>query len=290
MANRQTYTPWYDHWYIPFGDVPKAFAKFEWGDDWNVLRDGTPAPTSANVPIRYRPTVNYRPRYKRKRRTTKGLKAKVPVTMDKLQGLLGIDTKYEDHSRTVSPIAAGIAGGEADPLVFNCLYCPNPGDEKTQREGDHITVKSVHIKGVIYGDHRTDQADPPDPEVITVVLVQDRQTRAAQLNAEDVFDESATQKALAFRALDYQSRYKVLWRRYFHIQYKYSQADGANTASWASDIYPFEIYKKLNIKTKFNETDGGTVADIEDNSLHLLCWGGTGNCILVYESRVRFVG
>lgn len=201
-------------------------------------------------------------------------------------GLLGIEYKFLDNSYAAAATVLAVTGSEADPAA-NTISGIAVGTAQNQRDGRKCVLKSVFIRGKIYLDPLADQADVGAPEAVRVAIVLDQQTNGAQFNAEDVYVDTGT-TVLAVRNLEYTGRFKVLYDRLFRLNYEIAATDGANTCSCNGNQVFFKFFKKLNIPVTFVSDNNG-VADISDNSLHVMCWG-SANCNLAYTSRVRFVG
>lgn len=205
-------------------------------------------------------------------------------------GYTGIELKYFDATKADSAISQTWDGGELDPATYNTLCCPGQSDEAQGRDGRRITIKSIQINGCVYRNTRAAAGAGIDPASITLALVLDTQTNGAQLNAEDVYDESvATHKALAFRSLEHNTRFRILWKRTFTVVDNACFTDGTNTASVSGTGRFFKIYKRVNIPVTFT-ANGATVAVIGDNSLHIIGCATQSECRIKYESRCRFVG
>jgi hypothetical protein len=189
-------------------------------------------------------------------------------------------------------------GSECDPTHTSAgakaclaLNVPLVGTGEEQREGRKYTITGIHIRGRIYRAVASDQADCVQPSIVRVVLYQDRQTNAAQSQGEQVFRDVANfDDPFTFRNLEYSKRFNVLWNKTFSLYNCVAGTDGANTLSLASNNRAFQINIQKKIVVNCNTTDGGTVADIIDNSLHLIaCSTVTGVDTLDYCSRLRFV-
>lgn len=186
------------------------------------------------------------------------------------------------------------SGAEFDPAsTALCLNAINQGDSYTDRDGRKIVMKSVHVTGVITSAKQADQTAMDDPAYIYIALVLDTQTNGAQLNSEDVFSNpsgSATLCASPIRNMNRIDRYRVLKSVKLKLERPPTQWDGTNIEQGGL-IEPFEIYKKLNVPVTYS-SNGNGIADIVDNSLHIIAY--TSNTDLVpqiqYNSRVVFTG
>jgi len=185
------------------------------------------------------------------------------------------------------------AGCEADPGGgANCLNWLQEGTSKTTRIGRIISVKKIYVTGrVEFGAYSS--ATEPTQGAIQVYLVWDKQTNGAQLNSEDVFTlpvglaEFCTTHV---RNMDRSKRFKVL--RKFEVF-----EDMGSLTSDTLDVFqlpyrwvPFEfIVDNLNIKVLYSG-NAGTVADIVDNSFHILafCSVAAPTKYIQYNCRIYF--
>lgn len=204
-------------------------------------------------------------------------------------GFLGIEKKFYDKTYS-GAIVATVASAEADPAAnASCLNAIAQGDGESNRDGRRCVLKSVQIRGDIYDSGSQDGADPPGPAVIRVALVWDQQTNGAQLNSEDVFT-GATNVEHAMINLQHSGRFRILWDKTFSFGSAVAfNDDGGATGATNRGGKIFKIYKNLNIPVTFDGTTED-IANITDNSLHMVAFASGTGYFLKYESRVRFVG
>lgn len=202
-------------------------------------------------------------------------------------GFLDKEVKYFDFEVNNQALVAGIAGGEVDPAA-NCIFYPTQGNAVSNREGRRVLMKSLYVNFIFSADPSSDQADVTDPHPIMVAIVLDTQTNAAQLNAEDVYDDNTTSKTLACRNMEYINRFRVLWVKRFFLTVSGTFTDGANTGSVGYGGRRYTVSKKLNIPVNF-VANNGNCTDIMDNSLHVIAWGSAADNIY-YRGRIQFVG
>lgn len=202
-------------------------------------------------------------------------------------GYLGIEKKFFDTFYTATALTAAWAGGECDPAA-NTLFAPTKGTGPSDRDGDHVMIKTIDIRGNVYRGVGSDLADVSIPAYVTVVLVQDKQTNGAQLNAEDVMVDTAP-KHLSHRNLQYSRRFIVLKSMRISLHDTAAGADGANTMSVTGSGRTFNWRVQCNIPVDFIG-NAGTVADIGNNSLHIIACTNNTAYYLEYSSRIRFVG
>lgn len=191
------------------------------------------------------------------------------------------------------------SGGELDPSTLNTLFAPTQGDGDSNREGKKTLVTNVFVDGNVSTAMSMDSADQLDGNLIFIALVLDTQTKGAQLNSEDVFQNPlglAAGAANPLRNLLNSKRFLVL----DHVTIERPQltafTDGTNTGSrggWRSRFTLGWDSKKSGRPIQVNYlANGGTVADIQDNSFHIVgfCTSTTGVTSIAYNARTRFVG
>ncbi len=249
----------------------------------------------------YKTYRSYRNKYKQAKRQ-RSIAAEVRRVLNgSTGGYVGLEKKFFDTGRSIALTApTDASGGEVDNSTNLCLNCPAQGDGESQRDGRQISMHSINIKGTITIASQADQSAGDTVPDIFIALVMDKQTNAAQLDSEDVFENPTGITSLAtspFRNLEYTSRFTVLATRKISavdlagaIQPVF---DGTNIEQQGAQI-PFSIYKTLGGK-KVNFISGqttSTVAAIADNSLHLIAYSTNTSMVptINYNSRLRFVG
>lgn len=193
------------------------------------------------------------------------------------------ETKYYDAagSYVLSTGAAGNwTGTEIDPNTPSSLltlFDPILGTDITNRIGRRVMVKGMKINlDVNVAALAGTNLGGRDPAVIRVIVYMDKQTNAAQSLGSQLMAPAALQGANAeqhFQSLANLGRFKVLWDQRFVIE---DPNVGSTQAADTYDINGIVVIRKMRLKFKrgiivnFNATNGGTVADIVDNSFHII--------------------
>lgn len=241
------------------------------------------------MPVRRRPMRSFRRRVRR-RTGARTYRKKRPQNM-RIGGFLGIEKKFVDYQVDQAVVGA-VAGSEADPTSnVNCLNASATGDGETNRDGKSVRLLSVEVKGTILFAG-LDQATPATLPTVRLLLVQDKQTNGAQLNAEDVLNDpsDADLDVTAFENLQYSKRFKI-WRD-FHINMPAASStwDGDSALSGGA-IIPFRMYASLNFMACNFTSTTAVIANIMDNSFHVIAIGSAGiTATIRYGSRCRFIG
>lgn len=206
---------------------------------------------------------------------------------------MGVEYKFVDQVVAATGISTTWTGGELDPVGgVNCLGACTQGTGESNRDGSRILVKSIQINGIL---RRTVDGDEPDaraPTITQISLVMDKQSNGAQLNAEDVYVNTAP-RIPALRVVANSHRFKILKTWIIEAHDTCAFTDGANTGSVTRGATAFTCYLKMNQIVNFVAGAGaGTIEDFKDVSFHMIAC--TLNAItadaITYNCRVRFIG
>lgn len=221
------------------------------------------------------------------------------------------EMKYFDCENTGTAIAATtttwVAGTMVDPTsTINlgsaavatplCLFAPTVGAGLNQRIGRQCKVFKVKVHGHFNVPVQAAQGTADAPCVIRAMLVQDMQTNSAQMTGAQLMQDTSASAACTLQTFQNPNnfgRFKVLKEKWFTV--RDMNLVGSPTAAdvvQQGTIIPFKMARKFKFPTlvHFNATNGGTVADIVDNSFHLVI--GTSSAAYVpsifYMTRVSF--
>lgn len=206
------------------------------------------------------------------------------------------ERKYFDSYKVQTSITASTnwTGTEVDPATANCLFSPTLGDDITNREGRRAAVLSLKIHGSVYWDRGAIGAGLENGHV-RVVVYMDKQTNGVQAQGEEVFESPAANNTVSpfgFMNKANFGRFKVL---------KDLVVRKPNTSAWAAGFQdaievPFKIHIKFRkaLRVHFNDTNGGSVADITDHSFHIVAISrhttpNMENPTISYVARTTFV-
>lgn len=206
------------------------------------------------------------------------------------------EMKYFDTARDGSIASSATwAGTEVDPNTVDTLVAPTVGAGINQRIGKAIHIHKIKIRGRIYTPTIEATANAPPTIQIRLVLCLDKQTNSSQMQGEQLFPSSAATNVAvnAFQNIDNFGRFLVLKDKTFTLQNPNMSGDNSSKDVSALGI-PFKLnYRfKKPLQVRFNATNGGTIADIVDNSLHMLANASTATApfgaALVYASRICY--
>lgn len=192
------------------------------------------------------------------------------------------EMKYFDSARTSTALVGGNdwSGTEIDPNAIpvaniNTLFCPTVGSAVNQRIGKSVNVHKIKIRGHVFSTVETNQTLGAQPSECRVILFQDLQTNATQAQGEQVM-QTVTANALAnveaFQNIDNFGRFRVLKDKSFNLEDPNMTPTSATEHLNNGKIrrFKFNIKFRKPVKVRFNATNGGTIADIVDNSWHML--------------------
>lgn len=183
-----------------------------------------------------------------------------------------------------------------DPVVVNplCLFAPKVSAALNGRIGRSVFVKQVKVNGLITVPPQVAQAGADTSIEIRLMLVRDMQTNSNQMTAAQLMRDSATSATAtvnSFQNPDNFGRFQVLKEKRFSVS-NLNIAGAAATIVQAGIAKPFKMSLKFKqpVKVQFNATNGGTVSDIVDNSLHIVCAcnDSTYGPLLSYYTRVGY--
>ncbi len=204
-------------------------------------------------------------------------------------GFVGIEKKFLDGTFQVA-IVATVAGSEMDPPGAGAQTAPGTlsaiaqGDGESNRDGRKCTLTSLHLKGDVT---LSPTSSDGTGKIVRVMIVWDKQTNGAQFNAEDVF-LSNTNVEYSFRNLQFIKRFAILKDQTFVLVPQAASGDGT-TGENVGDIKKFNWNFNFRIPQIYKGTTA-VIANITDNSLHIMAFANATGTVLSYASRVRFFG
>lgn len=213
-------------------------------------------------------------------------------------GLVGVETKYFDTNASGPwniPAPTSCAGGVVTLSNDYNMASPMQGNSASAREGNRIDIKSVQVQGHVQIAKQTTQTAADNATIVSVFLVQDTQTNAAQCTSELVFTNPSGSSILAhapFRNLIYTKRFKVLAKKMITITAPELSWNGT-TIEQNGIMRPFNLFKKVKMPVHFVGGAGDSkVGSIMDNSLHVVAFCNNLDLAptLAFNSRIRFTG
>jgi len=144
------------------------------------------------------------------------------------------------------------------------------GDDFDNRDGRSIRIKSVQIALTVFFNASATQT------ATRMMVVIDKQPNETLLVIGDLITATNSH---AMRNLDQRKRFVILWDRVV------TQGDQENAPRH------IEFYKKLDMITVYDDSNAGTIADIETNALYLILFSteATNTPTVGRTTRVRFI-
>lgn len=209
------------------------------------------------------------------------------------RGFLDMELKYYDFAKagTTIPSTTDATTGVLDPTA-NAIATPAQGDGPSNRDGKKIVVKSLELNGYIQVSSLANQTAMPEAARIMLAVVLDTQTNAAAATSETMFTNPLAAAGTApncLRNLLYANRFRVLAKKTFKIQPTTASWDGVNIEI-SGNSQNFRIYKKLDLPVLFNSGTTADIANVIDNSIHVVAFANQAGNVLSYNGRIRFVG
>jgi len=213
-------------------------------------------------------------------------------------GFMGIEKKFLDTAKALTTVAASttLTGGEYDPSTgcTGCLSCPAQGDTEQSRDGKRIVIDSLILKGYVELPSIDVLADPAAASKVFVAVILDTQTNGAQLDSEAVFKSLGNAVGLnvqPVKNLLYGNRFRILKSQLYDLtptgQTGTTATYGHNGVRRDFDWYiPF----KGGLPVNMNAGTTADVANVIDNSIHVVAFATEATMGIAYNARIRFQG
>lgn len=227
----------------------------------------------------------------KKPKTRKGFQSVARTRGAQVQG----EMKYFDTEKSISAIVEtnDWTGTEQDPTTFNTLFVPVVGAGINQRIGKSAKILKLKMRFLVDAPQQTNQTLTDPAADIRLIVYLDKQTNAAQAQGEQVMTGGVSDGTgiLSFQNIDNFGRFQVLMDKSITLQNPNVSWDGTNIEQQGvAKMFKWSKNFKKPIVVRFNATNGGTVADIVDNSLHVIALTDNDDLAprLSYYSRVCF--
>lgn len=204
------------------------------------------------------------------------------------------ETKYFDTDKNSSALSTISTdwplGARQDPNTFNCLCVPRLGNDISNRIGKKITVLKVSVRGQVYMDALT-AAQQSAPVVFRVILLVNKNCNGVQPTPSEVISSSTANNMIyGYSNLSFFGKYRILKDKTFTLTPQNSVGD-TTTNETAPVIQRFKLTHKFAkpLVVTFN-TDTGAVADIVQNSLHIIAGynASSPSASISYKARVVY--
>jgi hypothetical protein len=242
-------------------------------------------PRTRKLPSTYIKRNRYNPSARRFGRTNLGL-------------IVYPEKKYFDSLKSNTAIAASTnwTDTEYDPATSNTLFSPTKGTNQNQRVGRKVSVHKIKIKGQVTIPAQAATNSAKTGSKIRILLVQDKQTNAAQAQGEQIMQAPGTATSTlatnSFQSLANFGKFRVIKDlSIIADDPNFSSTQTADTYDTNGKVYEFSmnaIFKKP-VVVHFNSANNGTVADIVDNSFHIIANTSSAGFVPVIDYNCRTV-
>jgi len=177
------------------------------------------------------------------------------------------------------------------PTALNVLVV---GESGCDRDGRQVINDSIHIRGQVESRTNNDFGAANCAFTVNIVLVLDTQTNGAQLNSEDVFKNTGAADALnadPVKNLLFGSRFRILKSQVYDLTPPGAMVASANYASnGVRRDFDWYIPFKGGLPVNLNAGTTADVANVIDNSLHVVAFATLASSVIGYNARIRFQG
>ncbi len=221
-------------------------------------------------------------------------------TVARTRGVYGQgEMKYFDTFKapTAIPASSNWTTTEMDPATLDTIFDPTQGNAISQRIGQKAQLHKLKIKGTVDVPARVNQSVAESACVVRLILFQDMQTNATQAQGEELMRSEGTSilNIDSFQNFNEFGRFRVYKDKVMTFNGANMSFDGTNIeTAGLSKQFKFNLnFTRDPIPVRFNATNGGTVADIVDNSWHILAISSQTTSMaptIAYSARCTFKG
>lgn len=193
--------------------------------------------------------------------------------------------------RKVYDVAASTVDADTTGSIA-CIGLPILGTDMTNRVGRKICWRTVQARGLVRVERAELMTAASIPaQYVRFMLVIDMQPNGALPAITDILTTAHPASPLNLNNRD---RFRVIADKEFTLDpYYLNTTATTSAASMTNQIKMFKIYKKVNLETIFNGTNGGTIADISSGALLRVIIGNqaisaTNTAEFTFSTRCRF--
>lgn len=208
------------------------------------------------------------------------------------------ERKYFDTFLAATSLTNGTtwANSELDPATLLTLFLPRQGPDIDQRIGRKVSLVKLSLRGTLRLVPANNQASLPASTTTRLILYQDMQTNAAQVQGETLMSDPGAADANlcteTFQNTSNFGRFKVWIDKKFNFNGYPVSFDGTanqhDTGGLSMNV-KFNLKFKKPIEVQFTATDGGTIADIVNHSFHLIGKNSNASSDVTLQYQVRGV-
>lgn len=178
--------------------------------------------------------------------------------------------------------------------TFEILNVPKKGDDRYERNGRNIRMKSLHIRGKIAPEDAL--ASDITAEFLRYLVIYDKQSNGAPPAMGDVLRDStssAQSNVFSDINLDNRDRFEILRDVSFPTSYFALGTQEIIPLDPTKQCFNVDIFIPLKGKeVMFNSNNSETSADIQTGALFIMCMNlqtaNNGKWTMQYQSRLRY--
>lgn len=183
------------------------------------------------------------------------------------------EMKHFNLSNSVLLVASPTwVGTGLDPAIQGCLFCPQQGSADSQRIGKAVKLMSLKMRGNAFFPATQDNTGyAKTASNCRFLLVQDMQANSSNIDGQAVMSGAASTDLVvhSFQKIDNFGRFRVL--KDFMVQLQNpNESDLGKGNCEVGKNFKFTVKFKGGLDVRFNNTNGGSFADIIDNSFHFI--------------------
>lgn len=168
-------------------------------------------------------------------------------------------------------------------LIFNSVNLIPQGVTETTRVGRKANISAINWRFDIILPEADGVADPPNIDVIRVILFLDKQANGATAAVTDILESADYQ---SFNNLANKSRFRTLMDRTYNMNRSAGGGNGT-TSDWGAERHSDTFFKRCNIPIEFDST-AGAITEIRSNNIGVLLISQNGNAGFESKMRLRF--
>ncbi len=157
------------------------------------------------------------------------------------------------------------------------------GNGESDRVGRKITIKNIHVKGLIKLAAATAATDTSDQ--VTCMLVQDTQTNGIQFAANILLDTDAFD---SFRNLANSKRFKILYKRVVTLKAGGAAPSGAAFV-FSEDVKTLNVNVATSIPIEYdNSANTGVITSVRTNNVYWVTQSESAVTGIIATARIRY--
>ncbi len=201
--------------------------------------------------------------------------------------------KFADFFKPATTILQVANAAMQDPVTIDCISAVSQGVGAQERIGRLMGISSLYIRGCLNAPATELGGVPLASEVqVRILVVLDKHTNGAQMASGDYLELTGNDNIRSQRNLENTTRFTRIVDTMVSLHRDVINEGASNQFASAATFQEFKIYKafKRPIVVKYLlGTTPGLVANVLDNSLHVMAICNSPGFTLSYVARIRYV-